>query len=336
MTTIYIDDPAVLKFADEISGHTVTDINEFISSADSNKIAFTAMLHQGNLSDEDFAKSFVDYVTMLSKFANKVFVVDGEYTINHHILMKKYNNVYWIILGLTSDPRVIFWGDLFQSTADLYKKLPDKLEAITYQTTKPKYFDALMGLSKPHRRYVYHKIIEEKLEDKIIVSLEGKTDFVYEPDTNIINNSGISSDKATYFGQHVNVSQIIPIDIFNQTAYSIITESFDDSKFSIFSEKIVKPIIARRLFVVFSGYNFLKNLKRLGFKTFDGIIDEGYDQILPSKERYDRAFDQVKYLCSIDQQEVYKNIHDIVNYNYQLVNSTDWIKYVKNQIGKVL
>lgn len=337
MTVIYIDHPNVTKFSNSVAGEITESIKTYIASADPDKIAFTGKLYfDGSLYIPSVYVEFVEYIRKLSAISKKVFVVDGEYTNYHHSLIDQFDNVYWLLPGLTASPRVICWAEWLWSTDNLYKNLPDKLGLLTYAVEKPKYFDALMGLSKPHRRTVYRKIQESGLNNKIVVSLQHKTDFVYPPNVKMIENTGISSDKTEYFGNTVNLSQVIPTDIYNQTAYSIITESYDDSRYSHFTEKIAKVILARRLFIVFTGYKYLENLKKLGFKTFDNVIDESYDQIMSPVTRYNRAFEQVKYLCSIDQNAVYKNIHDTVTYNYNLITSVDWIKFTNDKIKEIL
>ena len=83
-------------------------------------------------------------------------------------------------------------------------------------------------------------------------------------------------------------------------------------------------MIARRLFVVFSGWKYLENLRKLGFQTFDNIIDESYDQIFDDKERWAAAFEQVTKLCDMNQAEVLEKISARVEHNYNLVMDTKW------------
>lgn len=45
------------------------------------------------------------------------------------------------------------------------------------------------------------------------------------------------------------------------------------------TEKLWRPIIARRPFIVMSNQNYLLNLRKLGFKTFDTMWNEDYDQL---------------------------------------------------------
>ena len=48
-----------------------------------------------------------------------------------------------------------------------------------------------------------------------------------------------------YLGKLVSLSQIIPVDIYNSTAYSVVCETNYDNHYSFYTEKIVKPIIAK-------------------------------------------------------------------------------------------
>ena len=95
-------------------------------------------------------------------------------------------------------------------------------------------------------------------------------------------------------------------------------------------------MIARRLFVVFSGYKFLYNLRKYGFKTFDGIIDESYDLIEDDNTRYAAAFEQVKYLCSQPQQEIFARARDILEHNFDIAMNRDWTTYAADKISLVI
>jgi hypothetical protein len=82
--------------------------------------------------------------------------------------------------------------------------------------------------------------------------------------------------------------------------------------------------MARRLFIAFSGQYFLKNLHELGFKTFDGIIDESYDNEPIDEIRWAKAAEQVKYLFTQSQPEVLAKIKPIADHNFELLMSRNW------------
>jgi hypothetical protein len=128
----------------------------------------------------------------------------------------------------------------------------------------------------------------------------------------------------------------MPLQVYNQTAYSIIAETDHDNTLSFFSEKTAKPFIARRLFVAFSGYRFLANLHALGFRTFDTVIDESYDQIFDDNERYTQAFEQAKRLCSMPVADTLEKIQDIVDHNHDLIMTRDWTQYAADKISLVI
>ena len=70
----------------------------------------------------------------------------------------------------------------------------------------------------------------------------------------------------------------------------------------------------------------------MGFRTFDGIIDESYDLIVNDDERYAAAFAQVEQLCATPQSEILPAIADTVEHNYQLLMSTDWTQFAANLV----
>jgi hypothetical protein len=78
------------------------------------------------------------------------------------------------------------------------------------------------------------------------------------------------------------------------------------------------------LFIVFSGQYYLRNLRSLGFKTFDGIIDETYDTIEDSTSRFEQAYKQMEYLSTLPQEEVLLQIREIVQHNKHIMFDTNW------------
>ena len=91
-------------------------------------------------------------------------------------------------------------------------------------------------------------------------------------------------------------------------------------------------MIARRLFIAFSGYKFLQNLRAQGFQTFDSVIDESYDLIKDDTARYAAAMEQVKYLCEQDQAVILEKIRPVLEHNYIHIMTTDWVARSVNQI----
>ena len=117
----------------------------------------------------------------------------------------------------------------------------------------------------------------------------------------------------------MNISQVIPFKIYEKSACSIVCETYPSNNFSFFTEKIAKPLIAGRLFIVIAGQHYLRNLRSLGFKTFDGIIDETYDSEPNNEIRWQMAIEQAISLTDNNQQEIYDRCKDIFNHNQHTI-----------------
>jgi hypothetical protein len=318
------------------------------------KIAFTMhRLHCDHDINCSAYQGFEDKINKLSAISTLVFTFESELH-NYHWRMWEqchHNNVYWILPGNVNDndamsKHILFWGDWFKTTTMLYKNLPHKLAEIDPYAIKPKYFDALLGSPKPHRDFVAKSVSDNNLQDKFIMTYGGKWDdnefyakdyFIWEPGVEVVGGQQPgTAGPVKYYGVHTGLSRVIPISVFNDSAYSIVAETDYDNTLSFYSEKTAKPMLARRLFIAFSGYKFLYNLKQFGFQTFDNVIDESYDLISDNTARYTAAFEQVKYLCSQPQEKIYEQIKDRVEYNYRLIMQQDWTKYASDKIQRLI
>lgn len=240
--------------------------------------------------------------------------------------------------------RVKMHNYFFWSTVDFYKQQPEIFKLLNHTVPKEKYFDVLLGRRKYHRDLIYQQIDHEKnhvaymsSDETVNLAACNHMNFVWPSevlpnDVEITNTASIVKVN----GIIVSLSQIIPVSIYNQTAYSLVSESQCENNFSFFTEKIIKPMLARRLFVVNSGRYYLKNLRSMGFKTFDGIIDESYDNEYRLHVRTDLLLEQVNYLYQCNQQQVYSQCQEILNHNFDLLMNTDWQKDMIQQISNDL
>jgi len=324
-------------------------IDEYISGDHSQKIAFTAhRLH----ADHDMEMQFEIKIRLLSQASRCVFALESELHQFHWNIWAvcHADNVYWIMPGTVNDrpamrEHIVPWQDWFKTTVLLYHKLPDVLARLRPYEAKSRYFDALLGSPKPHRNFISESVKQNDLQDKIIMTYGGSWDnktfyardyFIFEPGTETIDPLIGTCDWVRYHGHQCHLSQIMPIDVYNTTAYSILAETDADNSLSFFSEKTAKCLLARRLFVAFTGYKFLHNLRELGFRTFDPIIDETYDSIPHARDRYKAAFAQVKKLCEMDQRWVLDRAQPVLEHNHELITATDWTTYATSKIQDII
>ena len=238
--------------------------------------------------------------------------------------------------------------DWFTTSSHFYKHVrPNLLEnSLRPYESKPFYFDALLGRKKLPRDVAYARLNREVnivtyLNSMHSCDFSNKDKWQWESGGLVIENPvNWTVDRVNYHGYNMSLSQIIPLDIYNRTVYSFVSETQWSNHYSFFTEKTVKPILGKRLFVMLNGQYSLKNLRSLGFKTFNGIIDESYDEERGDIERFNAALDQVDYLQTQKQEDIIEKLIPICDYNYSHMMRTNWyetyfmpefVKYFINQ-----
>lgn len=113
-------------------------------------------------------------------------------------------------------------------------------------------------------------------------------------------------------------------EYYSNSYFSVVSETifFKESTlrdpFGI-SEKTFKAILNKHPFIVVGMAGSLSLLKNLGYKTFDTIIDERYDNEEADDLRLMMIAKEVKRLCELDDQELndfLNKAREIVEYNY--------------------
>jgi hypothetical protein len=75
-------------------------------------------------------------------------------------------------------------------------------------------------------------------------------------------------------------------DFYKYIGIDIVTETVYNYPYPYVSEKTLRPIACKRLFVVVGAPGTLKLLHNKGFETFADILDESYDLILDPNARF--------------------------------------------------
>jgi hypothetical protein len=208
----------------------------------------------------------------------------------------------------------------------------------TQMLNKPYMFDALLGSRRRHRDFVMKEFIQSELLNQSIITYRNlyKEQDIEKYNQEHDQNFPEVKISYPYVNSNYSVDWEIPTDsngtfpitgvpweIYRQTYYTILTESrykiepCTNKDIFFMSEKTAKPILAKRLFIVFSISDFLKQLHDFGFKTFGNVIDESYDQEPDPFKRFSLAFEQVRYLHSQDPDQIYQKIQPIVEHNHQ-------------------
>ena len=353
---IYRDSETIRYHLDHFTHHTPNewavydDLGHFLNSDNPVNLAFLHLPFPFTLDTQ--AK-----LDQLREKCDHVFAVGSElHNVTCDFIKRNdYANITYYICGqLNFDlehASIGHYYDWFDTSRYFYKTyLPEILTRIKHSEPKSAGFDILLGRKKLHRDQVY-KFVKNNLRiEEYVMTYFNEYQISFdtghdqwrweEPGLRFIDTPKWTVDRVEYFGHRMSLSQIIPIGIYNQTNYSVIAETNYNKDYSFYTEKTSKPIIARRLFVMFGGQYYLRNLRKLGFKTFDNVIDESYDEIDNDIIRWAEACKQIQYLCQQDPAEILKKIQPIVDHNFNVMMTTDWhldfVKDLELKVDKIL
>lgn len=109
--------------------------------------------------------------------------------------------------------------------------------------------------------------------------------------------------------------------------FEVVTETVLFSSCMFISEKVFKPILHKKPFLLLSSVNSLKYLRELGFKTFHPIIDETYDTESNNVLRIVKLLQEVKRLCNKSPDELaydFLKLQDVLEHNHRYFVSKNW------------
>ena len=178
----------------------------------------------------------------------------------------------------------------------------------------PKFYDTLGGV-----RYDYENQLKDLgyIDDyKLFISLEEKkVDF----ETNF---------KISGYG----FEDIRP---YKESAMSLISDTIFFKPQGFVSEKVFKPIMYLQPFLVAGPPHYLKDIRDMGFKTFNGLIDESYDEELDDKVRLEKVIGEIIRLSNLPIEELKDKLREseeTLIYNQMKLLSFD---YEKSEIDSV-
>jgi hypothetical protein len=307
------------------------NLDEFVASRHDRKIACFQMPYP-------VQDTFEPMVRGLEAHCDQVLVLMAELHDNTVKFIQRNDQPYisYFICGelnfTTQYSRIHKFYDWFTTTVHFYKNERPMLlnNSLHPYEIKPQYFDALLGRKKPHRDIAFDRIDHQSnvvtyLNDYHNNDFTDPAKWKWES-TGLVITRPVewTVERVNYHGYNMSLSQIIPLEVYNQTAYSVIAETNFSNHYSFYTEKTVKPILGRRLFVSLSGQYALKNLRALGFKTFDNVLDESYDEIEDFRDRSNAVMDQVAQLSKQDQADILEQIRPICDHNYSHMMRTPW------------
>ena len=168
-----------------------------------------------------------------------------------------------------------------------------------------------------------------KIEDVYVKDIINGYDLMQKQDKKVVDY-----ELTPYLSGFGNESK----ELYEKTFFSIVQET----EFSVWqqasTEKIMQPMMHCHPFIVIGSPYSLKNLKRLGFKTFDKWWDESYDEEEDNWKRLKKSYDLINKLLKKSDEELHQmlfEMKDILEYNQNHLKIFDE-EYINKSISDVI
>lgn len=184
----------------------------------------------------------------------------------------------------------------------------------------PKYdYSYFVRNGRKHKEEGYFKIKKKNL-DNILITYKDNRNFI---DNSIFDdkNDKLLDEFDFHLKPEVYLNCKIQITVESEYYPKISDVNYFDEMLHL-SEKTWRNISYGMPFVLLSHKNSLREIRRLGFKTFDTLIDESYDE-MDDYIRMDYAIDAAKELLKYYGTD---ELNDILEYNKSLIYDDEKMK----------
>lgn len=186
----------------------------------------------------------------------------------------------------------------------------------TFEYPKPLIFLCTAGSKRAARDHLVNQL--DSWSDKnFILKYEGKDLGVDSSLLDIIKIDDKFDPYTPILSKYYhNVSQTLPINMYNQCYFNLVVETDVNIKHSFLpTEKIIKTLVTGMPFVAVATQDFIKHLHTLGFKTYQELWDESYDNEPNYQTRIDKVVDLCNNLKNFDWQSNQEKLQSIANHN---------------------
>lgn len=166
------------------------------------------------------------------------------------------------------------------------------------------------------------KICNDSNLNKIFSTLEHLMPYhPYEPDYDGSNDHAITHP--AYSDTYINVVTETSCDFENV---------YDHSDGPLITEKTIKPLLARQLFLMCADSGSVQFLRDIGIDVFDDVIDHGYDSIYGFKEKTYAIHQELDRLNRMDLPTLFQRLEPRLEKNYKKLFDEKFLRRLTHQL----
>jgi len=254
---------------------------------------------------------------------------------------KEYCNLNNITEQMCVIPNIQFESfiqDSAKKQQDVLPTVDDHIEYKSANLDNIKTYNCFQKRNRPHRIWMFHKLVENNLLDDGINSMnffvrgnshyEGKVLTVDEynklaPLLPMYPRKDLNDLKRKEF--EGPMGGLFERDLYHQETrdswISVVSEASFAENTCFISEKSFKPVAARHPFITYGNKHSLKYLHELGYKTFSDYFDESYDE-LDTWDRLEAIIKLIKEIKKMPNDKKltwFKSMKPVLDYNYEVL-----------------
>jgi len=182
-------------------------------------------------------------------------------------------------------------------------------------TNKTKDFVYMAGKPHPHRVHMLKELLNQELLTNSIWSANSPSHRWGYLESYLPDRYELQEWQGKKVVGYDDSTRRVHFPIYNDSICTLVPETLSDNDCHYISEKTCKPIMAEHIFVMLSGAGFLKNLRALGFKTFQEHFDESYDECQHLNDRVQSIIKTLQQIKTMDSTKLYKDTEEIRKHN---------------------
>jgi hypothetical protein len=284
---------------------TVEKIIEFV---DSNDVCFffsEEIIYSGNLSSE--------YITQIILELNKRNVF--------YILFAEDNNIP------VNKDRVFYTPWFFKESILVPKSYKVDLDYVPKEYT----FNLLLGANKPYRTLIYKLL---RFNKNVYSTYRGHPEFKNCSSKELDNADTamrllgqlVETTKLNTMvpinvdGQYKSISQVVPVSIYSNTHFDIVTETVIKDHHQFLTEKTAKPLATGRFFCGYMSPYFKNHLAKHGFSFETYPTFTNYDSMFDNVMRLNALVEEIEIISndSLLVQDIYEKTREERRHNMEV------------------
>jgi len=180
------------------------------------------------------------------------------------------------------------------------------------------------GTFTSHAKNFFGRLnVENIITDEDLIQIESKLPLILDSPDLTLNLMYDEFESTRHFYEDSLVHLISETNFFTSVIH--------------LTEKSYKPIIYKQPFIMMGACGSLRALRDQGFKTFDALWDESYDDEPSNTARFFKILELIRKICAMSEDEkleISKSCKEIVDYNYDMLKNTQVNQLVEKFINK--